>query len=182
SVPIFNALLAFAFFRDQRVAGAQLAGVAVGFVGVALLVGAQPAGKILGAVAVVGMAACYGLGGLLTRRLLVGVKPQVVSLGTSLAAAVVVSLRRATAADADWLVGLYGGDDVDPFLGPPSARDREAILTEIERSEREPRAFGRFVIELDGDRAGALGFHEESEANAIARLEGLAVHPSFRGR
>ena len=91
SVPIFNALLAFAFFRDQRVAGAQLAGVAVGFVGVALLVGAQPAGKILGAVAVVGMAACYGLGGLLTRRLLVGVKPQVVSLGTSLAAAVVVS-------------------------------------------------------------------------------------------
>ena len=91
SVPIFNALLAFAFFRDQRVAGAQLAGVAVGFVGVALLVGAQPQGKILGALAVVGMAACYGLGGLLTRRMLVGVKPQVVSLGTSLAAAVVVS-------------------------------------------------------------------------------------------
>jgi len=94
----------------------------------------------------------------------------------------VITLRRATAADADWLVGLYGGDDVDPFLGPRSARDREAILTEIERSEREPRAFGRFVIELDGDRAGALGFHVESEANAIVRLEGLAVHPSFRGR
>ena len=93
-----------------------------------------------------------------------------------------ITLRRATAADADWLVGLYGGDDVDPFLGPRSARDREAILTEIERSEREPRAFGRFVIELDGDRAGALGFHVESEANAIVRLEGLAVHPSFRGR
>ena len=93
-----------------------------------------------------------------------------------------IELRRATSADADWLAALYGEEDVDPFLGPGSARDREAILAEIERSEREPRVFGRFVIEVDGDRAGALGFHEESEANAIARLEGLAVHPSFRGR
>ena len=91
SVPIFNVVLAFAFFREQRVAGAQLVGVAVGFVGVALLVGAQPEGKILGALAVVGMAACYGLGGLLTRRFLGRTKPQVVALGTSLAALVAVA-------------------------------------------------------------------------------------------
>jgi RimJ/RimL family protein N-acetyltransferase len=94
----------------------------------------------------------------------------------------VITLRRARAADADWLAELYAGEDVDPFLGPRSARDRAAILEEIERSEREPRSFGRFVIEVDGERAGALGFHEESEANAIARLEGLAVQPAFRGR
>src|SRR5207245_2774406 len=81
SVPIFNAVLAFAFFRDQRVAGVQLAGITVGFVGVALLVGAQPQGKILGAFAVVGMAACYGLGGLLTRRLLLGVPPVALAYG-----------------------------------------------------------------------------------------------------
>ena len=91
SVPIFNALLAFAFFHEQRVAGAQLVGVGVGFVGVALLVGVQPGGKILGALAVVGMAACYALGGLLTRRRLKGVKPEVIALGTSLAAAIAVS-------------------------------------------------------------------------------------------
>ena len=54
SVPIFNALLAFGFFHDQRVTGRTLVGVAVGFVGVALLVGAQPQAKILGALAVVG--------------------------------------------------------------------------------------------------------------------------------
>jgi RimJ/RimL family protein N-acetyltransferase len=94
----------------------------------------------------------------------------------------VIALRRATAADADWLVELYAGDDVDPFLGPRSARDRLAILDELERSDREPRTFGRFVIEEDGVRVGALGFHEESDANSIARLEGLAVHPAFRGR
>ena len=91
SVPIFNALLAFGFFHDQRVTGRRLAGVAVGFVGVALLVGAQPQGKILGALAIVGMASCYAVGGLLTRRYLAEARPQVVALGTSLIAALVVS-------------------------------------------------------------------------------------------
>src|SRR3954447_17735776 len=62
SVPIFNALLAFAFFHDQRVTGRALVGVAIGFVGVAVLVGAQPQAKILGALAVVGMATCYAAG------------------------------------------------------------------------------------------------------------------------
>lgn len=91
SVPIFNAVLALAFFHEQRIAGAQLVGVAVGFVGVALLVGAQPGGKLLGALAVVGMAVCYALGGLLTRRLLLGAKPDLIALGTSLVAALAVS-------------------------------------------------------------------------------------------
>src|SRR5436189_2835969 len=65
SVPIFNAVLAFAFFHEVRVTGARLLGVAVGFVGVALLVGAQPHGKVLGALAVCGMAVCYAVGQLL---------------------------------------------------------------------------------------------------------------------
>src|SRR3954454_12094694 len=45
AVPIFNALLAFAFFREERVTGLRLVGLGIGFVGVALLVGAQPQGK-----------------------------------------------------------------------------------------------------------------------------------------
>src|SRR6185437_14451749 len=53
AVPIFNALLASALFRDVRVTGLRLGGVGMGFVGVALLVGAQPGGKVLGAIAVV---------------------------------------------------------------------------------------------------------------------------------
>jgi drug/metabolite transporter (DMT)-like permease len=91
SVPIFNALLAFAFFYEQRVTGRRLVGVGVGFVGVALLVGAQPQGKILGALAVVGMAICYAVGGLLTRRFLAETRPQVIALGTSVIAAIVVA-------------------------------------------------------------------------------------------
>lgn len=83
SVPIFNALIAFVAFREVRVTGTRLLGVAVGFVGVALLVGAQPQGKVLGALAVVGMAFCYGIGGLLAGRHLSRVQPVVVALAST---------------------------------------------------------------------------------------------------
>jgi drug/metabolite transporter (DMT)-like permease len=89
AVPIFNAAIAFVAFPEVRVTGVRLVGVGVGFVGVALLVGAQPEGKVLGALAVVGMAFCYGLGGLLAGRYLKPVQPIVVALAsTAIAAAV----------------------------------------------------------------------------------------------
>jgi drug/metabolite transporter (DMT)-like permease len=90
SVPIFNALLAFGFFHTERVTGRRLVGVAVGFVGVALLVGAQPHAKLVGALAVVGMAVCYAAGGLLTRRYLATTRPYVTAFATSAAAAIAV--------------------------------------------------------------------------------------------
>ena len=89
SVPIFNALIAFVAFREVRVTGMRLVGVAVGFVGVALLVGAQPEGKVLGALAVVGMAFCYGVGGLLTGRYLKPVQPVVVGFASTAIATLV---------------------------------------------------------------------------------------------
>jgi len=89
SVPIFNALIAFVAFREVRVTGVRLLGVGVGFLGVALLVGAQPEGKVLGALAVVGMAFCYGLGGLLTGRYLKPAQPVVVSFASTAIATLV---------------------------------------------------------------------------------------------
>jgi drug/metabolite transporter (DMT)-like permease len=83
SVPIFNAVLSFCFFREVRVTGLRLVGVGLGFLGVALLVGAQPKGQVLGALAVVGMALCYALGALLAGRHLSGVSPLVVSLAAT---------------------------------------------------------------------------------------------------
>jgi drug/metabolite transporter (DMT)-like permease len=83
AVPIFNAVVSFGFFREVRVKGLRLVGVAVGFVGVALLVGAQPEGKVLGALAVVGTALCYAVGQLLAGRHLRAVRPLVVSLAAT---------------------------------------------------------------------------------------------------
>jgi len=91
SVPIFNAVIAFGFFRDVRVGGLRLAGVGVGFLGVALLVGAQPHGKVLGALAVCGMALCYAVGQLLAGRHLRAVQPPVVALATTAVAAIAAS-------------------------------------------------------------------------------------------
>src|SRR3954467_15692754 len=89
SVPIFNALIAFVAFREVRVTGIRLVGVAIGFVGVALLVGAQPEGKVLGALAVVGMAFCYGAGGLMTGRYLKSAQPVVVAFASTAIATLV---------------------------------------------------------------------------------------------
>ena len=91
SVPIFNAVIAYGFFRDVRVGGLRLAGVGIGFVGVALLVGAQPHGKVLGALAVCGMAFCYAVGQLLAGRHLRQVQPPVVAFATTAVAAIVAS-------------------------------------------------------------------------------------------
>lgn len=52
----------------------------------------------------------------------------------------------------------------------------------MERSSSEPGRFGRLIVEVDGERAGVMGFEERSEAHRIASLGGLAVHPGFRGR
>lgn len=92
------------------------------------------------------------------------------------------TLRRATLDDVDWLAQLYSGEDVDPFLGPRQARDAAAVRAEVERSLAEPRVFGVMLIEVDGERAGAMAYNETSEANRIAHCGGLAVHPGFRGR
>jgi drug/metabolite transporter (DMT)-like permease len=90
AVPIFNALLAFAFFREERVGGLRLVGLAIGFVGVALLVGAQPQGKLLAALAVVAMALCYAIGTLLAGRYLRGTQPLVVALSSTAVSTIAV--------------------------------------------------------------------------------------------
>ena len=83
AVPIFNAVIAYGFFREERVGGLRLVGLAVGFIGVALLVGAQPAGKLLGALAVVGMALCYAIGTLFAGRHLRATPPLLVALAST---------------------------------------------------------------------------------------------------
>jgi RimJ/RimL family protein N-acetyltransferase len=94
----------------------------------------------------------------------------------------VIALRRATADDVEWLVELYTDEETEPFLAGRNSRDPATIGAEVERSLREPQRSGRMIIEVDGERAGAMAFDERSEANRIARLGGLAVHPAFRGR
>jgi RimJ/RimL family protein N-acetyltransferase len=97
-----------------------------------------------------------------------------------------VRLRRADPDDLDFLLELTTHEDVDPYLAIVRPRDRDGLLDEIERSQREPDEFGRFVVEVeDGDdwqRAGAMGFELRNRRSRIAHLGNLAIHPDFRGR
>ena len=104
STPLFAALLALLFSRDDRVVGGRLVGVCVGFVGVALLVGVQPQGDVLAAIAVLATAVCYAGSALYAGRRLNGVSAIVTSFG-SLAVATLVSLPLGAAQLPDHVPG-----------------------------------------------------------------------------
>jgi RimJ/RimL family protein N-acetyltransferase len=93
-----------------------------------------------------------------------------------------VTIRRAEPGDVDFLEELMTDEDVEPYLAVVRPRDREGLLAEIERSQSEPQEFGRFVIEVDGEPAGLMGFQVANRRSRIANLGSLAVHPRFRGR
>jgi RimJ/RimL family protein N-acetyltransferase len=93
-----------------------------------------------------------------------------------------IQIRRAELGDLDFLLELMTHEEVEPFLAVIRPRDREGVLAEIERSQAEPQEFGRFVIEVDGQPAGLMGFQVANRRSRIADLGSLAVHPSFRGR
>lgn len=92
-----------------------------------------------------------------------------------------VSIRRATPDDVDFLVELVTHEDVEPFLAAVRAKGRDEILDEIARTQSEPEAYGVFVIQSDGERAGTMRFEQVNRRSRIAALGGLAVHPDFRG-
>jgi len=93
-----------------------------------------------------------------------------------------VVLRRATRDDAPFLLELIGGEETRPFLGGRAGDSLEAVLADVERSEREPEEFGWYVAEVDGERAGCVTFRRVNERNAIAEAGRFAIHPRFRGR
>ena len=91
-------------------------------------------------------------------------------------------LRRASADDVDFMVALASHEDVEPFMAAVSAREPDALREEIRRSEAEPEQHGRFVVEVDGARAGVMAFETFSHRSRIADLRSLMLLPEFRGR
>jgi RimJ/RimL family protein N-acetyltransferase len=92
------------------------------------------------------------------------------------------SLRRATEADVEFLVELTSHDAVEPFMAAVSARGHDELLAEIRRSEDDPQHHGRFVVEVEGERAGALAFSVANRRSRIADLHTIMLHPDHRGR
>jgi RimJ/RimL family protein N-acetyltransferase len=93
-----------------------------------------------------------------------------------------MKLRPATDDDVEFLAELYADEDVRPFLAAAGRYDEDDVRDRIARAEADPDAGGLLVIEVDGQRAGALAWQRVNERSRIAHLGGLAVHPDFRGR
>lgn len=91
AAPIFTVLLASRIDVTQRVTGPRLVGVAVGFVGVALLVGVQRGGELTAALAVLGVALCYASSVLYAGRTVRGLPALQVSIGQLAFAAVLIA-------------------------------------------------------------------------------------------
>jgi drug/metabolite transporter (DMT)-like permease len=90
AAPLFTAVISLRFGTD-RVTGARLAGVVLGFVGVALLVGAHTGGDLIAALAVVGTALCYSAAGIYGAHKLRDTHPFVVGAGSMVIALVLVA-------------------------------------------------------------------------------------------
>ena len=93
-----------------------------------------------------------------------------------------VALRRATSADVPYLVELLASEDVAPFLAAVRAFTEEAVSAEVERSEREPDAFGVLVFEVDRAAVGTSTWERVNRRSRIASVGGFAIDPGARGR
>ena len=95
-------------------------------------------------------------------------------------------LRRADPEDIDFLLALARHEAVEPFLAAVSPWQEGELPAEIERSQAEPRLFGRFVLEVEDEAAwapvGALAFEVSNRRSRIAHLFGVMLDPAFRGR
>lgn len=90
-----------------------------------------------------------------------------------------ISIRPAGAADIGFLVDLYADEDVRPFLAAAGSYDRAGVEAKL---AQDPETGGVMVVELDGERAGAMAWELTNRRSGIVHVSGLAVHPDFRGR
>ena len=169
AVPIFNALLAFAFFREERVFGLRLVGLGIGFVGVALLVGAQPQGKLLAALAVVAMALCYAIGTLIAGRYLRGTPPLVVALASTAVSTIAVLPAGVIQAP----VGMWHGETIAAILVLGFVGTAIAYLLFFELIQRAGANYATLVTYLVPPIAlayGAIFLNESFGATAFVSL------------
>ena len=84
AVPLFVIVIAALFLRDERITANRVAGLVVGFVGVAILVGFDPtaltSGNFASEIALVGATISYAVGAVYARRNIHGLRPMIPAL------------------------------------------------------------------------------------------------------
>ena len=84
TVPLFVIVIAALFLHDERITVNRLAGLAVGFIGVAILVGFDPGdvagGDVAGEIALIGSTVSYAVGNVYAKRNVHGLRPMIPAL------------------------------------------------------------------------------------------------------
>jgi drug/metabolite transporter (DMT)-like permease len=84
SVPLFVIVIAAIFLRDEPISINRLAGLVIGFVGVAILVGFDPSrlatGDVAPKLALIGSSVSYAIGAVYARRMVHGLRPMIPAL------------------------------------------------------------------------------------------------------
>ena len=94
-----------------------------------------------------------------------------------------VALRRAELVDLDFLTGLYADESVRPFLAAAGRYERDGIAEQL---EWDPEAGGLLIVELDGERAGAMFWELSQDDGSLldalrAGLQSTAAPAGIRG-
>jgi len=174
SVPIFTAILAVFFDREDRSEGLRLVGVLVGIAGVALLFGVDLSGSaslLLGGGAVVLASLGYAVGGLITKRRLGSLQPLAV-------AALVLAISTVLAAPAAFASAPAALPSVGPLaavaaLGLVGTGVAFAIFYGLIARVGPARSF--IVTYLAPGFAVIYGAVLLGEAISVATLAGLAL-------
>ncbi|MEO0995384.1 MAG: DMT family transporter [Pseudomonadota bacterium] len=114
TTPIFTVLVAHFLTADERLSGAKLAGVALGFAGVAVMIGWDAlsglGAAVLAQVAILGAALSYAFAGVFGRRFrAMGIDPVVTAFGQVTASSAML-LPVALVLEAPWRLPMPGAE------------------------------------------------------------------------
>jgi drug/metabolite transporter (DMT)-like permease len=174
STPLFTALLAIRIDHEERAEGLRLVGVALGLVGVALLLGFDLSGsghELLGGLAIVLASLSYAIGGFITKHRASRVSPFALATWMTLASSVL--LLPAAALGAPTETPGIGPVAAVAALGVVGTGVAYAIFYSLVASVGPARTF--IVTYLAPAFAVLYGATLLSEAVTIATLAGLAL-------
>lgn len=121
TTPIFGVVVAHLLTSDERLTGAKLAGVILGFAGVAVMMGWEALGglgaAVLAQAAILGAALSYAFAGVYGRRFrAMGLDPIVTAAGQVTASTVLLA-PLALMVDRPWTLAMPGAETVAALIG-----------------------------------------------------------------
>ncbi len=182
-VPLFVIVIAAIFLRDERITINRLAGLVVGFVGVAILVGFDPAslaaGDLAGEIALLGATLSYACGAVYARRNIRGLRPMIPALFQVAFALMMVSILTLVFEQPFSTRDHAGGVVLGDLARAPRIRARlPPVLPAPRPMGRDPDVDGRVPAARLRDHAGCPR-PERTDRRSAADRDGLG-HRRYR--